>query len=461
MAIPFRLTFCSGATTVTGADFLLEGPLDASGRPLLRILVDCGLVQGAKVADDANWEPFAYDPATIDYLFVTHAHIDHLGRIPKLVHDGFKGKIIATPPTCALARPMLEDTAAILSHDVDDKLDEYYSPDILNKTLSGWIAVPYEAPYELVPGVTATLHNAGHILGSAYVTFTIGSKKIAFSGDLGNSPSPILPDTTPLEGANYLLVESVYGDRKHESRDERRDMLKDVLLDNYKNEGTLIIPAFSLERTQEIIFEMNELIEHGQIPKMPVFLDSPLAISVTHIYRQFADYFNDEIKRHIARGDDPFFFPGLVETVDAMDSKAILKRPDPKVIIAGSGMSSGGRVIHHEHNYLSNPNNTLLLIGYQAVGTMGRALEDGAKVVKINHQEIQVKARIQKISGYSGHKDSDALVAFVEHSRDTLKKVFTVMGEPKSTMFLAQRLRNELGLDATSPEGGTSVIIDC
>ena len=457
----YKLTFCSGVETVTGADFLLEGPLDSTGRPLLRILVDCGLVQGEKLAQDDNWEPFSYDPKTIDYLFITHSHIDHIGRIPKLVHDGFVGKIIATPPTCALTRPMLEDTAGILSRDTEHHLDEIYAQDIINKSLTGWIPLPLEQSYELIPEISVVAHDSGHILGSSYFTFKLGETKITFTGDLGNSPSPILPDSTPLSGTNYLVTESVYGDRQHEEREQRRDLLKNALLENYKKDGTMIIPAFSLERSQEVIFEIDKLMENKEIPKMTVYLDSPLAIEVTDIYRKYADYFNADIRDRIKKGDDPFSFPGLVETLEAEDSKNILKKPNPKVIIAGSGMSSGGRVLHHEQNYLSNPNNTLLFIGYQAVNTLGRKLEEGAKSVTISKQTISVNAEIKKISGYSGHKDSDALVAFAAGAADTLKKVWTVMGEPKSTTVLAQRIQNELGISAEAPEGGKSVIIEC
>ena len=237
-------------------------------------------------------------------------------------------------------------------------------------------------------------------------------------------------------------------------------MLKDTLLDNYKKAGTLIIPTFSLERTQEIIFEIHEMLEKKEIPKMPIYVDSPLGIKITDIYASFTEYFNDAVKADMKLHKDPFLFPGMVETLESEDSKAILHKPDPKVIIAGSGMSSGGRVVHHEHNYLGNPNNTLLLVGYQAVGTMGRKLEEGAKEVMIDRTMVQVRAQIKMISGYSGHKDSDAIVKFIADSKDTLKKVYTVMGEPKSTMFLAQKIRNELGLKAESPAGGTSVILD-
>ncbi len=238
-------------------------------------------------------------------------------------------------------------------------------------------------------------------------------------------------------------------------------MLEQTIEDNYKRHGSLVIPTFSLERSQELLFEIDSLVENKRVPEMPVFFDSPLAIKLTKIYRQYESYFNDTAKKIIASGDDIFNFPGLRITLDTQESKDILKVPDPKIIIAGSGMSNGGRIVHHEHNYLPNPNNTLLLTGYQSTGTLGRAIEDGAKTVHIAGEEIAVRAHIVKISGYSGHKDSDALLNFVETMANTVKKVYVVMGEPKSSFFLVQKFRDSLGLDASAPQLGDTVFLVC
>ncbi|HEV7424314.1 MAG TPA: MBL fold metallo-hydrolase [Candidatus Paceibacterota bacterium] len=459
-----KITFCGGTGSVTGANFLLE----ADGK---KILVDCGLTQGLKLADDINWDPFPYDSKEIDILFVTHAHVDHLGRIPKLLYEGFRGKIYSTLPTKALAAPMLEDTAGILSKNTElHHLDKIYSPENIKLALSLWQGFEYHEKIQLTPDVEVCFLNAGHILGSAMVKFVLvrpesDSDKgrrtaILFTGDLGNSPSPLLPDTEKVTDIDYLIMESVYGDRNHESRDDRRRFLEETIEDNFKRKGTLVIPTFSLERSQELLFELDDLVNNDRIPVMPIFFDSPLAIRLTEVFKQFRTYFNEKAQKAMSHDKYLFDFPGLHNTLKSEESKMIGNVPNPKIVIAGSGMSTGGRIVHHERHYLPDPNNTLLLTGYQSVGTPGRLIQEGVKTVHISGEDVVVRAHIVTITGYSGHKDSDGLLNFVEDTQDTLKKVFVVMGEPKSAMFLVQKLRDNLGINAIAPEQGSSVMLD-
>lgn len=447
-----KITFCGGTGSVTGANFFIE--IDNK-----KILVDCGLTQGIKLADDLNWAPFVYDPSTIDILFVTHSHVDHLGRIPKLIADGFRGKIYSTHPTKALAGPMLEDTMGILSKNTEFGLDKIYTEENHKLALSLWQGFNYHEKIKITPDLEISFLDAGHILGSAMILFVCNGKKILFTGDLGNSPSPLLPDTEKVTDVDYLIMESVYGDRNHESRDDRRRLLEETIEDNYKRKGTLIIPTFSLERSQELLFELNSLVEGNRIPFMPIFLDSPLAIRLTEVFKGFKDYFNDEARKALSEDKHLFNFPGLHSTLRSEESKMIATVPNPKVVIAGSGMSSGGRIVHHERHYLPDPNNTILLTGYQSVGTPGRLIQEGVKMVRISGEYVEVKAHVVTISGYSGHKDSDNLLAFVADVADKVKKVFVVMGEPKSAMFLVQKLRDNLGIDAYSPEAEDSVTL--
>ncbi len=448
-----KLTFAGGTGSVTGANFLVQG----EG---ISFLVDCGLEQGTKMADDNNWAPFIYDPASVDVLFITHAHIDHIGRIPKLIYDGFKGTIYSTIPTKDITELMLEDTAHILGKGENELLKKIYTEENIARALSLWKVVDYHQEIVLGPFIFR-YRDAGHVLGSGMLELIYNNKKIIFTGDLGNSPSPLLRDTEEIKNVDYLLMESVYGDRNHMGRDQRRVRLEQVIEDNYKRKGTLIVPTFSLERSQELLFEINELVENKRIPQMPIFFDSPLGIRLTKIYRQFGQYFNEIARKQLGDGDDIFNFPGLKSTLLTEESKEIVREVNPKIVIAGSGMSNGGRILHHEANYLPDANNTLLLTGYQSQGTLGRAIQDGAKVVRISGQEIPVKAHVEFIDGYSGHKDSDHLIEFVQQTADSLKKVYVTMGEPKSSLFLTQRIRDYLGVMAYAPVQGDVVELDC
>ena len=449
-----KVTFCSGAGTVTGSNFLLEG----NGK---KFLIDCGLIQGEKLADDMNWDKFPYDASTIDILFITHGHIDHIGRIPKLLHEGFKGKIVSAIPTKEITEVMLADTAHILSRDVEHGLDKIYTAEANKKIMDMWETLEYGQKMNVDHGFQFLFRDAGHILGSGMIEIIYNGKKIVFTGDLGNSPSPLLPDTEVLSDVDYLIMESVYGDRNHEHAHERKKLLEEAIEDNFKRKGTLIIPTFSLERTQELLYEIDSLVKGNRIPAMPIFLDSPLAIKLTAVYLKYEKYFNKTAKDIIATGDNLFSFPGLKNTENTEESKAILHVPSPKIVIAGSGMSNGGRILHHEINYLPHPDNTILLVGYQSVGTLGRSIEEGVKKLRIMGEEVTLRAHVSVINAYSGHKDSDHLISFVEPMVDKLKKVFVVMGEPKSSLFLAQRLRDHFGVDVHTPEAMEEVILEC
>lgn len=449
-----KLKFYGAANEVTGSNHLLE----CDG---VTVMVDCGFFQGVKVCDIKNTELFPYKVADVDALFVTHAHLDHVGRIPKLFNEGFKGKIYSTPPTREIAKLILDDTLRIIETEAkEDGHEPLFHEDAVHRTFENWETVSYEKVIELEDNLSARFLDAGHILGSAMVEFTRNSKKILFSGDLGNSPSPLLPDTAPLPAVDYLVTEATYGDRAHEDLSRRTEQLKAVIEDTIKKGGVLMVPAFSVERTQDLLLELNDMVEGHQIPEIPIFVDSPLAIRVTKVYSGHTDYFNKETKDKIKGGDDIFKFPKLRFTERASDSMGIKEVPAPKIILAGSGMSNGGRIMHHEQNYLPDSKNTLLIVGYQAVGTTGRMIEEGAKHVQIYNQDIPVRASVVTINGYSAHKDTNALVDFVEEAKGTLKKVFVVHAELGAALFFAQRVRDYLDIDAMVPARGDVAEID-
>lgn len=447
-----RIIFYGGAGSVTGANFLFD-----TGEK--KVLVDCGLTHG-KAYCEQGCDGFEYDPAGIDILFVTHAHADHIGKIPKLVKDGFRGVIYSTPATKDLSEVMFDDALMILAQEARkmNRLPLYEKEDV-SKALSLWKELEYHEKFEMGDDVSTQFLDAGHILGSTMIEFARDGRKIIFTGDLGNSPALLLPDTEKISSANFLLMESVYGDRNHEERDKRTEKLAETLIRNYKKRGTLLIPAFALQRAQILLYEIKKLVESGKVPEMPVYFDAPLATRVTEVFYRYKNLFNDQVKEMMNKGDDIFDFPKFVTVHDARKSRTIDKEKNPKVIIASSGMSIGGRVRLHERKLLEGKKNTILFIGYQAMGTLGRKIQEGRKKVFIDGKKIHVRASIETIRGYSGHKDSDHLVEFVSDTADTLEKVFVAMGEPQSANFLAERIGKKFGIETFIPKIGDDIEI--
>lgn len=436
---------------VTGVNYLLETKNS-------KIIVDCGLFQGGPEADANNERQFPYRPEEIEAVFITHSHIDHIGRLPKLVKEGFKGKIYSTRPTKDFAEIMLRDSEYLARQRGVENEFIYNSEDV-EKTLELFEGTDYNEEKQLASGIKFCLRDAGHILGSAIVEVWADKRKIVFSGDLGNPPVPFLKATEFIQEADYVVVESAYGDRIHETKYQRKDLLEDTIEETVAQGGTILIPSFALERTQELLYELNELVENHRVPCLPVFVDSPLAIRLTKIYQKYPDYFNQEATYLIESGDNLFSFPGLKLTSTVEESKGINNVKPPKIIMAGSGMSTGGRILYHELRYLSDPKSTFLVVCYQVAGTLGRRILEGAREVNILGQMIPVNAKIKTIGGYSAHADQDDLYLWVskmagncDGKKHALKEVFVTQGEEAPARALVQRLRDHLGVPAVAPE---------
>ena len=456
------IQFCGGAGSVTGANYVID-----NGR--VRFVVDCGLIQGDKEADELNYMPFAYDPKSIDFMISTHTHIDHIGRIPKLVKEGFRGEIYSTYPTQEFSEISLMDTVSIMEHD-HTQLPLFSEMDV-EQAMSQWRGKEYNELYELNENVSFRFQDAGHILGSAITEIWVldpetGRRiKLVFSGDLGNVPSVLLRKYDYIAEADYVIVESCYGDRIHQKLAERKEMLKQAIKDTIERKSVLIMPTFSIERTQDILYELNDIIENhsgkglpqGRVGKIDVYLDSPLAIKATNIHAKYTQYYNQEAKQ-LAKTDKIFDFPFLTFTESREDSMRINTQPQPKMIMAGSGMSTGGRVLYHEERYLSDPKNIILFVGYQAPNTLGRRILEGQSPVYIHNHPIENRIEVRRVEGYSAHADQEMLLDWLSHIKNS-KKVFVVQGEQESSETLAQEIRKQLQISAQVPTENEVVIL--
>ncbi len=450
----FNITFQGAARTTTGSMHII----DVNG---LRILLDCGLYQGHRKEAFERNRKLGVDPATVDVVLLSHAHIDHSGNLPSLVRAGYRGKIYTTEATRDLCNPMLHDCAYIHKHDVEivnrrraaegKKLFEpLYSDDDVTQTLSQMEGVPYKRVIDLGKKVGAVFHNAGHILGSALVEiFALqpnGSvRRLLFSGDLGQPGQPIIPPPELPTGADILLVESTYADRAHPPRANITGRLRDYILDIIQQKSKLIIPAFSVGRTQQILFFLNALLREKKIPQIPIYVDSPLSLKATEIYARHKDCYGENASELLRQGIELFRMPGLHFLATAEQSKQLNTESGPMIIIAASGMCEGGRILHHLQNTIEDPRNIILIVGYQAEGTLGRRIVELDSPIRILGEEFELRARVHTINALSAHADRLALRQWVRavNKDKTIKHVFAIHGEDEKVEAMCEILRDE------------------
>ena len=467
-----KVTFLGATKTVTGSNFLVEG----AGK---KFLVDCGMYQGSASDEFENEAPFLFDVHDIDFMLLTHAHIDHSGRIPKLYNEGYRNSVYATKATCDLCSIMLPDSGHIQEMEVEwknrkrerkgeDPLPPLYTAEDAAKCLEIFKPVQYDEIIDIDENIKARFNDAGHMLGSAIIEIWIteGDKteKIVFTGDLGNNDIPLLSPPTMIESADYLVMESTYGNRLHMRNDDKASMFLDIVYETLEKGGTVVIPSFAVGRTQEILFELNKIKEekhdeafykkYKKLMSVPVYVDSPLAISATEVFKENMNLFNEETQAIINSGDNPLEFDGLKFTRTADESKELNASNESAIIISASGMCEVGRIKHHLKHHLWEPNSTILFVGYQAPGTLGRKLVDGEKKVKIFGEEIAVNARIEYIEGYSGHADQEWLMNFVYSFITKPKHIFLVHGEPEGQKVLKSKLEKTTQIPITIPDFG-------
>ena len=465
-----KLKFLGAAQNVTGSRHFLE----AGGR---RILVDCGLYQERQFTE-RNWEPFVVPPKSIDAVLLTHAHLDHCGLLPKLVREGFKGKIYCTAATAEIARIILMDAAHLQEEDARYKRKRHkregrkgpypvkplYTTQDAERCLPFFSPIKYRKSIDLGNGMETTFYDAGHVLGSSIIRVKVrqeGQERIIlFSGDIGRPHRPIVCDPTVFDTADYVFIESTYGDRVHQGPEDTKKMIAEVVNSTKKAGGKIIVPSFALERAQEVLYYMNELLLDNAIPRLEVFLDSPMASSITKVFQHHPELFDEEMTEFIQHHESPFKFPGLKIVQTTKESKSINERRGTFMIIAGSGMCTGGRIKHHLVNNICNPKNTIMFVGYQAMGTLGRRIVNGEKEVRILGREYQVKARVARINGFSAHADRDELFDWLSEFEEPPRKLFVVHGETKSARQFADYVRGKTGWDVVVPSYQDEIIVD-
>lgn len=447
-----NITFYGAAGEVTGSCYLVE----AAGK---KILVDCGLFQGVRLADVRNHEKFPFDPHEIFAVLLTHSHADHSGKIPKLVHDGFSGHVWATAPTADLTELLWKDNLVVMQYDFKRTGHPilFQEQDVVNASRA-LVPVQYRERKEVFPGFFVTWLDAGHILGSSFLLVEADGKRVVFSGDQGNRDVPILEPTDALPDADMLLCEATYGATNHEAPETRTVKLIEAIRETVKNKGVLMIPSFAIERTQELLFDFFTIVENHQIPKVPVFLDSPLAIDALAVYKKYKNLLKMNAACIVKCGADFFQFPGLTLTRSTDDSKKINSVPAPKVIIAGAGMMNGGRILHHLVRYLPDPNSEVLVVGYQAAGTVGRHILDREPVVQIHGENVHVRARVRAIGAYSAHADQQKLLEWIAPKKNVLQKVIVVHADAPVGQIFAKKVK-EMGVETVLPALGEKFLV--
>ncbi len=465
-----KLRFLGAAQNVTGSRHMLE--VDG-----IKLLVDCGLYQERQFKD-RNWDPFDFPARDITAVLLTHAHLDHCGLLPKLVKEGFNGPIYCTKATAEIARIILLDAGKLQEEDAEYKRRRHeregrkgphpvvplYTAADAEATFPLFKPVRYRQPVEIRPGVTATFCEAGHVLGSSIIHVCVDrngeSRSVLFSGDLGRPNVPIVRDPAEVDEADYVLVESTYGDRLHGEVQDIKGAIADVINKAKAAGGNIIVPSFALERSQEMLYYVNELLVEGVIPHLMVFLDSPMAGAITKIFRRHSELFDEEMREFIRNGQSPFNFPGLKITESTRESKAINHIRGTIMVIAGSGMCTGGRIKHHLVNNIGRPESTIMFVGYQAVGTLGRRIVQGEDEVRILGQNHQVKAKVTQIHGFSAHADRDELLGWLMSLKDHPRKIFVVHGETESAKAFGAYIQEKTGWEVSVPEFKDEAILD-